>query len=413
MRNEEIVIDIDDDGERDWHGFFERPADAVENFDPDQERDDDGKWTDTGGDGGGAVGVQALPLPPKNAPEEVKQLYRDRQRAYTRMKNAKTDEERTQRKAEFDAATDRLNNSKIEHPEWHKKGPEDRAGTKKDDGGKDGGGKKSDGGKTDGGSSKPEDTGGKSKGGRQDADDVTPFQSAANTLNGVTGANIRVMNRSGTRVDTPSDARSGSNDVVKHAGEEAYTRIANQIADAHRDMHWRFGGLDGIPHLSAVEMQDTYTLDARNSEIQSDRSCAGYYSPSRVAIRMSFAGDDYSDNTLRVGPRSNGTTAYGVCESSAAVYRHEYGHHIDHKMSGTAYRDWGRVYYAAKTDAEQSSNSDDCAWFSKNVSDYAGTNKGEAFAESFSAWVHPKYKSGMLPESVEGFMRTYFPRKGK
>jgi hypothetical protein len=103
------------------HGIqFEAEDDPTANYDPDQPRDEDGKW----GSGGGSAGGTGLPLPPKEAPEEIKNLYRARQRAYTRMKAKDiSDDERAKRTAEFDKATFELEESKRLHPELHKKAP--------------------------------------------------------------------------------------------------------------------------------------------------------------------------------------------------------------------------------------------------------------------------------------------------
>ena len=48
--------------------------------------------------------------------------------------------------------------------------------------------------------------------------------------------------------------------------------------------------------------------------------------------------------------------------------------------------------------------------FGKKVSQYAATNSREAFAESFSVWSHPGYKTlkKKLPPAIEEFFNTTF-----
>ena len=70
---------------------------------------------------GGAAGgrVEALPLPPKDAPEELKNFYRERQREYTRSKMPGISEE--EKKKHLDRVAElktQIDKARKEHPDW-------------------------------------------------------------------------------------------------------------------------------------------------------------------------------------------------------------------------------------------------------------------------------------------------------
>ena len=88
----------------------------VENFNPNH--DDQGRFADAPGSGG-----TGLPLPPKDASEEVKNLYWARQRTYMAMrKPGLGEEEQAKRTQAYQKATQDLANHKLLHPEMHVKG---------------------------------------------------------------------------------------------------------------------------------------------------------------------------------------------------------------------------------------------------------------------------------------------------
>ena len=80
-------------------------------------------------------------------------------------------------------------------------------------------------------------------------------------------------------------------------------------------------------------------------------------------------------------------------ESYRGVYRHEFGHHVHKELLSQGER---RVWFDLYDERSVSS------WIT-DVSDYASDNVREAFAESFSAYMHPKYRKGLLPADVEDF----------
>ena len=77
-------------------------------------------------DVGAAAGhVEALPLPPKDAPEELKKLYRERQRAYTAArKPGISDDERKSHEEHVADLKAQIDKARKDHPEWFAKGPD-------------------------------------------------------------------------------------------------------------------------------------------------------------------------------------------------------------------------------------------------------------------------------------------------
>ena len=78
-------------------------------------------------------------------------------------------------------------------------------------------------------------------------------------------------------------------------------------------------------------------------------------------------------------------------------YRHELGHHIHWNLTDELEEAWLRV--TTRLGHKEFKK------LASQVSTYAGENGSEMFAESFAAYMHPNYKYGMLPQSIESFMK--------
>ena len=100
------------------------------------------------------------------------------------------------------------------------------------------------------------------------------------------------------------------------------------------------------------------------------------------------------EGTLKLG-------GWQINDTVKGTYRHEYGHHV-HKvlLNKKQTKSWDKL-----CDVE------DEQWWADEVSEYASTSNREAFAESFSAYMHPQYKRGMLPISVEKWFDDLFKIK--
>jgi hypothetical protein len=112
------------------------------------------------------------------------------------------------------------------------------------------------------------------------------------------------------------------------------------------------------------------------------------------------------DALKRMGRGNIGIGGWHIAETPLTAYTHEFGHHV-HKVlldeiDPKLKRAWRKIYKGQRR-----------SWWMDNVSDYASGNEFEAFAESFSAYTHPKYKRGMLPKEVEKYFDDLFGYKAK
>jgi len=359
------------------------------NYNPHQPRGKDGRWSSGGAGGGGGGGGEqrALQLPPEGAPDDVKQLYKDRQRAYTRMRQkGLSDEEKAKRTEEYNRATDALNKSKQEHPEFH--GKKAGGGKKTDDAAN-----KPDAGKTSSWTDGPADTGAAPK--------QTKTQKARDRLEEEQGCHVSVRNKYGDEVDTGADCVSEVG--LKASREREVARQLDHISDEHADIVSRFDGIDGAG-LARINYQDTPTLTKTNSSLRSrsDVKAAGFYDPLDHSITIGSGGTG-RPNIVHVGGGS-----FVVGGSTQGIYRHELAHAVD---AHHAHMHGG--HYLTDTPQWRSavSRSGGLGQMSKHVSEYAGTNREEAFAECFSAWTCKRYQAGSLPAGIETFMSKQFPSK--
>lgn len=97
-----------------------------------------------------------------------------------------------------------------------------------------------------------------------------------------------------------------------------------------------------------------------------------------------------------VYPPSVGTGKWTVEKTFLGNWRHELGHHVDGYLSLKDKKKWTGIWeYLGKGPGARAM-----------VSRYAATNPAELFAESFCAYVNPKYKVGSLPSNIEDFMKS-------
>lgn len=99
--------------------------------------------------------------------------------------------------------------------------------------------------------------------------------------------------------------------------------------------------------------------------------------------------------------------------SPRSIYRHELGHHVHTNMYwdryngvSNAYGDWENLWYDFNIINPDTGEVLDNL-FKDMVTEYAGTNVQEAFAESFAIYTHRTYQRGWLPKSIEDFMDAY------
>ena len=102
--------------------------------------------------------------------------------------------------------------------------------------------------------------------------------------------------------------------------------------------------------------------------------------------------------------------------SVRGVVRHEVGHLVHWKLpGGKDNAEWQQVYDRIANDSNRypvgNRESFSARGWSR-VSGYATANAQEAFAESFTYYTHPDYRSGRLPKEVETFLDKHIGRQG-
>ena len=80
---------------------------------------------------------------------------------------------------------------------------------------------------------------------------------------------------------------------------------------------------------------------------------------------------------------------------------HEFGHHVHRTLlSPKSIKKWDTFYHSKGPN-----------YFTNNVSRYSSTNEAEAFAETFSAYIHPGYKKGELAKDIEKLMESLIGKR--
>jgi hypothetical protein len=111
-------------------------------------------------------------------------------------------------------------------------------------------------------------------------------------------------------------------------------------------------------------------------------------------------GDIFDSPHLIMGSADEWDAPYTIASGfTTGNLRHEIGHSIHFVLDEVEYpkinywRKWQEIYASEKPD-----------WWVRNVSRYASTDSMEAFAESFSAYMHPEYGVDLrLPKKIEDF----------
>jgi hypothetical protein len=96
-----------------------------------------------------------------------------------------------------------------------------------------------------------------------------------------------------------------------------------------------------------------------------------------------------------------------VATDYRSIIRHEYGHHVHLKILDAGDKEIWDKFYTKKL-------IDDKSYFIKNISEYAGTNHKEAFAEAFCAYTSPLYgtsKYKKLPKEIEETLEQIIGRR--
>ena len=307
--------------------------------------------------------VYALPLPPKDAPEELKKLYRERQRLYGQMKKAQG----ADKKALGEMVADlkfQIDKARKDHPEWFARGPGER---------------------------------------KPPAD--SPPASPPGAKAGSTAADA---------VKRHTDQFGGTMTFKHHSGKTinpddnpTWFESAHQIEMADRAATC-ISGIHSMPRkMNAnirkaikerpcnLQMWDRGQLDYHDKNGTLKHDAVGYYQGRHRALALSTYGMDARPS---MHPRYGDWTVDKTFEGTA---RHEYGHYV---FDAGGYQLQSKWYDALNETHLHLSDSE----FKRVSSRYSNTDSHEAFAEAFCAYTHKGYTRGGLPRRMEEFMDDLF-----
>jgi hypothetical protein len=179
---------------------------------------------------------------------------------------------------------------------------------------------------------------------------------------------------------------------IKVTGDAAELTHLNAIGGAVDDVYTRFPKLQrmegsGFREIN-IQMKGSIKVTALEGWNPTTNASAIYHPLDK---RMTVA----ARSKIAVEPRLKlGKGQWTISgKSMQATTRHEWGHHV----------------YGWHADDMLSSRFDDLfngygsKWFRENISDYAGTNSMEAYAECFAAYTSPTYgaRGARLPHEIE------------
>lgn len=187
---------------------------------------------------------------------------------------------------------------------------------------------------------------------------------------------------------TPEDAEKNNWAMsYKDKGEDA-----EHIESTMKDVSSRGGSrLNGF----MSKTKKTPLIVTRNKEGNNWGKYA--HSDGRILVRVKSR---HNWNTMSKRPKV-GKLEHNVGKGTKDTLRHEYGHKVWYEMLSSNERSkFGSIGSRMIRKVGKS------VWSDRHpVSQYAGTNIQELYAESFSAYTHPNYKEGSLPAEIESFLK--------
>ena len=359
---------------REIHNFMKQVTGHIEEgevlqlagYDPSQPRDDSGRWDETGAGGGR---VLALPVPPKNAPEACKDLFRARWKAYSNLRKAKTPEEKAERQKVFDKATADLDQAKKDHPDWFAKSEEDKNRWRKTKEPKE-----------------PKEPPRVEEGAQSDFHALHSGQALSEEY--------------GRRFKTTG---GDSSKLFMDEGDSDSFITARHVAANMERMNSECPGL-GLswrgPVSVSITKGETVHIPKTWWASESSDAWGTYAAAMGGTIRMG-ARADFTEQELPIT-----VGRFHAANGDASVFRHELGHHVEFGLPKEVNEEW-RVMYHTRDAPQGGESPARTAWWTKKVSSYAATNYQEGFAEAFAAYTSPLYnhEKPQLPKEVHDFMK--------
>jgi SPP1 gp7 family putative phage head morphogenesis protein len=224
------------------------------------------------------------------------------------------------------------------------------------------------------------------------------------TIKGATPATQGSVDKLGTLFRVPPSRVSMPRGVktIKRFGEEnfgaAVDAITDELARMKAELPWVSRQLEGQRRLIRnISLSPKATL-----AIGPQDTFIGVWRGAQKKLELVLKGRPLQEARLAVGTGRSWHVYSG--KSLRGTFRHELGHALHGRASRTKLgRQWDSIY------AKHSKQ-----WWRDKVSTYGATNKGEAFAESFTAYTHPQYGVvHRLPKEVEEFMDKLLRKPGR
>ncbi len=178
------------------------------------------------------------------------------------------------------------------------------------------------------------------------------------------------------------------------------TRLKNFIRRGRGDLR-RIQDLNGLSDMQVgtLQIQDA----AQVTGFGQGEGLAGTYLKPGVLGEGDFISVALNANRARIKDVLT-LGDWTVNASARGTLLHELGHGVfSRRIVSTTKRRWTDIFRKLNRNP---------LLIEDNISVYATTNAEELFAESFSAWAHPKYRRGSLPKEIEEFLDNLLTATG-
>lgn len=187
-----------------------------------------------------------------------------------------------------------------------------------------------------------------------------------------------------------------------HVSDVYCGRSASALLRANRAIQTMANIFNTLPKLYAMNPRNvTFTIaETKNPTGHGPYTMGVYRYAGTEEIEIGTAPMIRTTPTLSIGKSHN----VGVDFDN--TIRHEYGHHVWHKVLSFDVKQKFRDFYTEISKVEYPK--DPSKYFAKKVSKYAGTQVGEAWAECFAAYTSPLYGTSdkyRLPKEIEDIMK--------
>ncbi len=234
--------------------------------------------------------------------------------------------------------------------------------------------------------------------------------------------------RPGTDQSTATDARTGGGgvedlyiessnfDISTAKGEKAFRKQLDEVGfhfpTGVKENLDKFGNrvdlaLDAVGNQVLAKLPkirnnrpnvatDLQFFEGKISAAASQGHLANYTNQHQM-IRMSGKALARTTDDLHLAIRGS---QFNVGTDLKTVMRHEYAHFVHYRVVAKEFAEQWTPFFNENRNL-----------FKTSVSRYSSTNAKEGFAEAFAAYTSPKYRRGMLPESIESKLESIIGRR--